>query len=92
MFVGDVRSASTGSGSSWKLSGASQCVSSVTNFSKYVQCSFAYGALAARSPAESARPPAAGHRLSQRAIARRSATQRASGSTASELRDRPASG
>ena len=49
MLVGDVRSARTGSGSSWKLSGASQCVSSVTNFSKYIQCSFAYLRAACRS-------------------------------------------
>ena len=34
MFVGDVRDAMTGSGVSWKLSGASQCVSAVTKRSK----------------------------------------------------------
>ena len=34
MLVGEVRIATTGSGSDWKLSGASQCVSAVTNRSK----------------------------------------------------------
>ena len=41
MFVGDVRIATTGSGSSWKLSGASQLVSAVTKRSKKCQWSSA---------------------------------------------------
>ena len=41
MLVGEVRIATTGSGSSWKLSGASQWVSAVTNRSKKRQCSSA---------------------------------------------------
>jgi methyl-accepting chemotaxis protein len=40
-IVGDVRGATTGSGSSWKLSGASQLVSAPTNRSKNRQCSSA---------------------------------------------------
>ena len=38
MLVGDVRRATTGAGSSWKLSGASQLVSAVTKRSKKRQC------------------------------------------------------
>ncbi len=38
MLVGEVRIATTGSGDSWKLSGASQPVSSVTKRSKKRQC------------------------------------------------------
>jgi hypothetical protein len=38
MFVGDVRIATTGDGESWKLSGASQWVSSPTKRSKKAQC------------------------------------------------------
>src|ERR1019366_4902786 len=34
MLVGDVREATTGTGSSWKLSGGSQCSSAVTKVSK----------------------------------------------------------
>ena len=34
MLVGEVREASTGKGSSWKLSGGSQCSCAVTNVSK----------------------------------------------------------
>ena len=41
MLVGDVRIATTGSGVSWKLSGASHLVSSVTKRSKNRQCSSA---------------------------------------------------
>ncbi len=37
MLVGEVRMATTGAGSSWKLSGASQFVSAVAKWSKYSQ-------------------------------------------------------
>ncbi len=80
MLVGDVRSATIGSGSSWKLSGASQCVSSVTNFSKYIQCSFAYLRAAWRSASVRCISPRIAGRLSASAMLGLASQTRTSGS------------
>ena len=50
MLVGEVRMATTGSGSAWKLSGASQWVAAPTNRSKKRQCSSAYRIAGAPAP------------------------------------------
>ena len=87
-FVGEVRRATTGSGSSWKLSGASQCVSSVTNFSKNAQCSFAYLIAACRSLSLRRISPRIAGALSANAMLGLASHTRISGRVASTNRNR----
>ena len=70
MLVGDVRCATTGAGSSWKLSGGSQLSAGVTKVSKYRHVRRAVRRSARASASETpARRSGAGGRLIHRATA-----------------------
>ena len=70
MLVGDVRCATTGRGSSWKLSGGSELSSCVTNVSKKRQLFRAVARMRCRSsPLSCSGCPVTAGRLIQRATA-----------------------
>src|SRR5665213_702562 len=82
MLVGDVRRATTGAGSSWKLSGGSMFSAGVTNVSKNLQVRLAtMRNTVASASGMAVRPRAAGVKLDRSAISGETIHSAAKGST-----------